>query len=82
MLAILERFNRKPVKARGEYSDGMGHVLLASVQHFDGRSFGALVSRGMIDYLTRCRCGGASCDCRGNGWHITAAGVAAMEKSK
>jgi hypothetical protein len=79
MLAILASFNRAPVKARGEIADSAGRVCVVRVEHFDWRSFSALVSRGLIDHLTRCRCGGASCDCNGNGWHITAAGVAALE---
>jgi hypothetical protein len=69
MRGILNAFVRKPVKARREYSDGRGHVLIFNIDHFDQRSFGALV--------TRCGCG-FPCGCGGNGWHITPQGIAAL----
>jgi len=78
MLAILRDFARKPIKSRGEYSDGAGHVLKREIDHYDMRSFGALTSRGMIDYFKRCECEWP-CDCGNNGWHITPVGVAELE---
>ncbi len=77
MAGMLADFNRAPVKCRGEYSDGAGHVLISSVNHYDQRRFGALVSRGLVDWFKRCACE-HPCSCNHNGWHITAAGIATL----
>lgn len=44
----------------------------------DQRTFGALQSRGWVEYFKRCGCLGP-CYCKGNGYHITKAGRAALE---
>jgi hypothetical protein len=83
MLAILSDFSRAPIKSRGEYSDGAGHVLkpIFGVDYYDQRSFNALVSRKLVDIFTRCACE-HPCTCECNGWHITPAGVAALAAAK
>jgi hypothetical protein len=77
MRGILSAFARKPVKARYEYGDSRGRVLLFNVDHFDQRSFNALVARDMLDYFKRCGCI-HPCVCSNGGWHITDKGLAAL----
>lgn len=79
--SILRDFDRAPVKARREYSDGAGRVLKRSIGHYDGRSLNPLVSRGFVDLFVRCECG-FPCDCECNGWHITAAGRAYLAEAR
>jgi hypothetical protein len=46
---------------------------LLAVGHYDGRTFGALMSRGLLGFFTRCQCGGP-CVCECNNYHITKKG--------
>lgn len=80
MRSILSDFNRAPIRSKHEYSDGNGMVLkpLLSVGHYDGRTLGALMSRGLLDFFTRCKCG-VPCVCECNGYHITESGKNALQ---
>jgi hypothetical protein len=51
---------------------------LLAVGHYDGRTFGALMSRGLLGFFTRCQCGGP-CVCECNNYHITKKGKNAVQ---
>ena len=82
MFGILTGFNRAPIKARGEVADTRGLVLrpMWECGHYDWRTFTALLSRGYLEYFTRCACE-EPCVCSGNGYHITPDGQAALGRT-
>lgn len=82
MRAQLKDFARGPIKRRGEYSDGRGHVLVPfdGINHYDQRRFNALLSRKFIEFFKRCGCE-HPCMCDGNGYHITEAGLAELARA-
>jgi hypothetical protein len=77
MIAILGDFNRKPVKARKEYSDLQGNVLIPfwRMAVYYSRPINRATTLGYIEFFSRCGCLGP-CTCETNGYHITAAGKA------
>lgn len=83
MLGMLADFARKPIKARGEFSvfapgdTCHGYVLRQEIDHYDQRRFNALLSRKFVAWFKRCACN-TPCSCDRNGYHITAAGLAAL----